>query len=95
MNRAAEIIEQIKEEEQKGFFKRRKSEGKKPESMKTYILELPFHLQNAIKIVGEYSYLKKVNRIILCGVGPGEVASNLVKNYLSSDAKNLDVVDKH
>ncbi len=95
MNRAAEIIEQIKEEEQRGLFKRRKAEKKKPESMKTYINELPFHLQNAIKIVGEYSYLNKVNRIILCGVGPSAVAGNLIKNYLSSDAKNLDVINKH
>lgn len=95
MNRAAEIIEQIKQEEKKGIFKRLKSQKKKPESMKTYINELPFHIQNAIKIVGEYSYLKKVNRILLCGVGPGAVSANLVKNYLSSDAKNLDVINKH
>lgn len=95
MNRATEIIEQIKEEERKGLFKRRKAEKKKPETMNTYILELPFHLQNAMKIVGEHNYLKKVNRIILCGVGSGAIAGNLVKNYLSSEAKNLDVINKH
>ena len=95
MNRATEIIQQIKEEEKKGLFKRKKEEKKKPESMKSYILELPFHIQNAIKIAGDYSYMQKINRIIVCGVGSGAVSGNLVKNYLSPLKWNIEVVNKH
>lgn len=86
MPRASEIIDEIKERERKGFLKkwRQREKSKEPVSLKTYLQQLPFHIQNALKIAGEYKYLEKVDRVIFCGVGINGVAGRILKDYLGN-----------
>ncbi|MGM5481900.1 MAG: SIS domain-containing protein [Nanobdellota archaeon] len=90
MTKASEIIDEIKEREKKGFLKRLKREkkGKDSGSLKTYLQQLPFHIQNSLKIIGEYKYLKKIDRIIICGVGISYKAGRVLENYLG----NIEVI---
>lgn len=84
MKKASEIIDEIKEKEKRSFFKKKKA----PDSLKTFLQQLPFHIQNALKIAGEYKYLEKPKRIIYCGVGINASAGSILQAYLG----NIEVV---
>ena len=84
MTKPSDIIDELREREKKGFLKRRQKEEPKQGSLKTYLQQLPFHIQNALKIAAEYKYLEEVNRIVFCGVGVNAGAGRLLKDYLGN-----------
>ncbi len=95
MNKASEIIEEIKKRESTALIRRkakREAINRLYESVRSLFLEFSFHIQNAVKIAGEYSILDEIDRIIICGVGANAVAADLLKDYLTDVRYPITVI---
>ncbi|MFP4403080.1 MAG: SIS domain-containing protein [Candidatus Woesearchaeota archaeon] len=86
MKKASKIINEIKERENKGFIRRKKIEQEN-ENTRTTTFESSFHIQNAIKLTGEFKILEKIDKIIICGVGINEISGKILKTYLKESSK--------
>ncbi len=83
---ATEIINEIKEQEDKGLFKglrkRRMAARDYSPSQKQVIHNIPFHIQNSLKITGEFKVLEKFQQMIIAGTGINAAAGDILKEYL-------------
>lgn len=98
MNKAAEIIEEIKERERKGLSRRKEQREdlkKKSESIKANILEFAFHIQNSIKVSGDFKVLDEINKVLICGVGTNAIAGSLLRSYLKDSDLPIIVIRHH
>jgi glucose/mannose-6-phosphate isomerase len=95
MNKASELIDEIKNQEKKGFFKRIFDKIKDEDTEKDLrhdIYEASFHIQNAIKITGEFKALEQFDNIIISGIGTNALAGELLKAYLQDTKYDIIVV---
>jgi glucose/mannose-6-phosphate isomerase len=82
----AGIIRDIKEQEKTKWFKgRRKLEKEEAiiPKISTVLNDYSFHIQNSLKIAGEYKVLEEFDRVVIAGVGANAVTGELLASYLS------------
>lgn len=82
-----DLVQQIGEQEKKGFFKslrKKKMEAKnRVPSRDDIISKMALHIRFALKITGEFKVLDPFDRIVCSGVGVNAVAGDILKSYLS------------
>jgi len=95
MVNAADLLEQIEQQEKKGFFRslrqRQIARDKFVATQMTVLGHLPFHIKNALKITGEFKLLDSFEKIALCGTGTNSVACAMLKSYLSYTKLDIEV----
>ncbi|MBN2458260.1 hypothetical protein JXB31_03975 [Candidatus Woesearchaeota archaeon] len=100
MAKAAEIIEQIKDQEKKSWFlSRRKIEKEKARNKETItraqLKELPFHIQNSLKLTGDFKVLDNIDRIIVAGTGINASAGRVFSSYMQDSGIDVMTVAEH
>ena len=82
---AKEISEQIREQEETGFFKSlRKRKGEKKElTYERCVQAAPLFVKDAIKRTGEFKILERYPRIIFAGTGIDGLACRILRDYLA------------
>jgi len=90
------LIEDLKKQEKKGFFKglrkRKQMADKYEPTQKSIIQNLPFHILNSIKITGEFKLLEKFERIVIAGIGINAQAGEILKEYLAEYKYDIQVI---
>jgi glucose/mannose-6-phosphate isomerase len=83
---ASGIISEIKHQEKTGFFQslRKKALAEKANrpDHRMIVQNLPFHIQNALKVAGAWGVHEPVDRIIIAGAGVNAIAGDLVRAHL-------------
>lgn len=60
-------------------------------SFKEFVQSLPSHIQNAIKITGDFRINAPIDRIIIAGAGVHAIAGDLVRTYLAEQKLDISV----
>ncbi len=92
----SKLIDDIKQQEQKGLFrglrKRKQMADKYRPTQKSIIQNLPFHIQNALKLTGEFKLLDRFEKIVIAGIGINAQAGEILREYLSEYRFDMRVV---
>jgi glucose/mannose-6-phosphate isomerase len=78
----------------KGFFGKMmdRFKGDEETGIRKDITEAAFHIQNAIKITGEFRVLEKIDKILIYGISTNALAGDLLKSYLSDSDYEIFVL---
>jgi glucose/mannose-6-phosphate isomerase len=92
---ASSMIREIAQQEKTGLFqslrKRVMSEKSNLPTHKSIVQNLAFHIQNALKVTGEWGINQPIDRIIIAGAGIQAISGDLVRTHLEDYKLDIGV----
>jgi len=96
---SSDLIDELETQEKKGFFKSLRKRTREVERFQPtheqIINNISFHVQNALKLTGDFKVLDKVDNIVVAGTGVNASAGDLLKGFIDNEFRVKVVRDYH